>query len=87
MEGMKNRINQPVSLKPMPIWMSLLCFAIPSLIITVGIYVGVPTLNRVGMPMFLNFTLFSAGPLVLMFVAAFVAYRLEGNPMSWARVK
>ena len=87
MEGMKKRMNQPVSLKPMPIWMSLLCFAIPSLIITVGIYVGVPTLNRVGVPMFLNFTLFTAGPLVLMFVAAFVAYRLEGNPMSWAGVK
>ena len=75
------------SIKPMPIWMSLLCFGIPSLIATLGIYVGVPALDRAGVPLFLNFMLFTAGPLALMLLAAFVAYRLEGNPLSWADVK
>ena len=80
-------MNQPISLKPMPIWMSLLCFGIPSLIITVGIYAGVPALDRAGVPILLSLILFVAGTLVLMLVASFVAYRLEGNPMSWTGVK
>ena len=80
-------MNQSDSLRPMPFWKSLLFFGIPCLVTTVGIYVGVPALDRVGVPMALNFSLFSAGPLAAMFVAAFVAYRLEGNPMTWAGVK
>ena len=80
-------MHQSVTIKPMPVWMSLLYFGIPSLIATLGIYVGIPTLDRVGVPLFPNFMLFTAGPLVLMLVSAFVAYRLEGNPMSWAGVK
>ena len=80
-------MNRSIALKPMPIGISLLCFGIPFLIITVGVYVGVPALDRVGVPISLNFTLLTAGPLVLMFVIAFVAYRLEGNPISWAGMK
>jgi len=67
--------------------MSLLYFGIPSLIATLGIYVGIPTLDRIGVPLFANFILFTAGPLALMLVSALAAYRLEGNPMSWAGVK
>ena len=78
---------KPVTLKPMPLWLAVLYFGMPSAIITVGIYVGVPLLDRAGVPMFWNFFLFTAGPLVLMFFAAFVAYRLEGNPLTWAGVK
>lgn len=39
------------------------------------------------MPLALTFTLFAVSPLAFMLVIAFVAYRLEGNPMSWAGVK
>jgi membrane protease YdiL (CAAX protease family) len=71
----------------MPIWQSLLYFGIPSLLATLGIYVGIPTLDRAGAPLVLSFLLFTAGPLALMLVAALVAYRLEGNPLSWADLK
>ena len=80
-------MNQSVSLKPMPNGMLLLCFGIPFFFITMGIYIGVPTLDRVGVSILASFTLFLAGPLALMLVASFVAYRLEVNPMSWAGVK
>lgn len=80
-------MHQSATIKPMPFWMSLLYFGIPSLITTVGIYIGIPTLDRVGVPLFLNYILFTAGPLILMFMAAFVAYRLEENPLSWNQVK
>ena len=59
----------------MPFWVSLLCFGIPAGIIFLGIYVGFPALDRAGVPMFLNFMLFTAGPLVLMFAA----YKLKNT--------
>ena len=74
-------------LKPMPFRVSLLCFGIPSAIIFLGIYVGFPALDRAGVPMFLNFMLFTAGPLALMLAAALIAYRLEGNPLTWTGIK
>jgi membrane protease YdiL (CAAX protease family) len=80
-------MHKSISVKPMPVWMSLLCFGIPSLIATIGIYVGIPFFDRVGVPLPINFLFFTAGPLALMFFSAFVAYRLEGNPMSWVGVK
>jgi membrane protease YdiL (CAAX protease family) len=80
-------MDESVKIKPMPIWVSLLCFGIPTVIATLGIYVGIPALDQAGAPLFPNFMLFTAGPLALMLLAAFVAYRLEGNPMSWVGVK
>jgi membrane protease YdiL (CAAX protease family) len=67
--------------------MSLLYFGIPSLVATVAIYVGIPALDRAGVPLFTSFFLCTAGPMVLMFLAAFLAYRMEGNPLSWPRIK
>lgn len=71
----------------MPFWMSVLFFGIPSAIITLAIYIGMPFLNRAGVPLIANFTISFVGPLALLLVASFVAYWLEGNPMSWPVVK
>jgi membrane protease YdiL (CAAX protease family) len=80
--------SDALTLKPMPFWMSLLHFGVPSLVATLAIYAGVPALDRAGVPLFLNFVvLCTGGPLTLMFLAALAAYRLEGNPLSWARLK
>jgi membrane protease YdiL (CAAX protease family) len=57
------------------------------LIATLGIYVCIPWFGQRGVPLFTNFFLFTLGPMILMFLAAFVAYRLEGNPLSWVHVK
>ena len=80
-------MNEKVPIKPMPFWMALLFFGIPMLIATLGIYVCIPWLDKLGVPLFINFFLFTAGPMMLMFLAAFVAYRLEGNPLLWSQVK
>ena len=80
-------MNKSNTLKPMTFWMSVLFFGLPSAIITFAIYAGVPFFDRAGVPLALNFMLMTVGPLALMLVAAFVAYRLEGNPMSWPALK
>ena len=71
----------------MPLWMSGLLFAIPSLIITGGLYVGLPILDQVGVPLYVSFHLFLTGPLALLLTGSLVAFRLEGNPWSWIELK
>ena len=80
-------MSQPSTIKPMPFWLSSLFFGIPSAIGWLGVYVGLPALARAGVPLFWNSLLCIVGPLALMLAAAFVAYRLEGHPLSWAGVR
>ncbi|MBI4481195.1 MAG: CPBP family intramembrane metalloprotease [Acidobacteria bacterium] len=63
--------------------MSTLLFGIPSLIFAGGLYIGLPTLDQAGVPLYLTFQLFATGPLALLFLGALVGYRLEGNSWSW----
>lgn len=74
-------------LRPMPIWLSLLLFGIPSLVATLGIYWAIPTFDKAGLPLLVNFFLFTAGPMVLMLLSALIAYRLEGRPFKWEEIK
>jgi len=76
-----------MDLKPIPFSKALLFFGIPTLIVTVGIYFCIPLLDKTGFPLFLNFFLFTGGPLILMFMASIVAYRIENNPMNWTALK
>ncbi len=75
--------GQTLKTKPMPFWMSLIFFGIPASIIGIGFYWGIPLLARMGIPFFWSYNLFMGIPAMLMFVAAFVAFRLEGNPFTW----
>lgn len=70
-------------LQPMPFRVSLLCFGIPSAIGWLGLYAGLPLLAQAGVPLFWNYLLCLVGPIVLLTLAAFAAYRLEGRPWSW----
>jgi len=79
--------SPPSQIKPMSLRMSLLFFGIPSLVATLGIYVGIPLLNRAGMNLFANFLLFTAGPMAVMLVSALIAYQLEGSTWSWLSIK
>lgn len=80
-------MNQREAIQPMPLWMSILFFGIPSLIATLGIYVGIPALDRLGLPMIANFYLMTGIPMMLMFLAALIAYRREGRLLTWAGIK
>jgi membrane protease YdiL (CAAX protease family) len=75
------------SLKPMPFWMSLLFFGIPSAAGWVSVYTVMPALNNFGFPMFWNFWLCLTIPLTGMLITALAAYRLEGRPWNWQEIK
>ena len=79
--------NQTLKIKPMPFWMSLIFFGVPAAIIGVGFYWGIPFQVRKDIPFFWSYNLFMGIPAFLMFVAAFVACRLEGHPFTWERIR
>ena len=75
-------MDQLHNLKPIPFWMSLLFFGIPSAIGTTGLYVVLPILIEAGFPMLLIFILTVSGMFPLLLLAALIAYRLEGHSLS-----
>jgi len=68
----------------MPLWQAILFFGIPSGIIYFGVYVIFPFMLKRGVSGFHCFLIVMIVPLILMFVASLVAYKLEGNECSWA---
>jgi hypothetical protein len=48
-------MKQADTIKPMPVWLSLMYFGIPSLIASLGIYVGILTSNQADVALFPNF--------------------------------
>lgn len=76
------------TLKPMSLWQAILMFAAPSALQTVSLYVVLPMIAaRVTYPMLWWFLLFYLAPLSLLLPAAYIAYRLEGNPPTWPAFK
>lgn len=79
--------SQTNALRPLGLGPSLLLFGIPAVILYAFVYLGIPALETAGAtPM--NAYLIALGiPLFGMFVAALVAYRIEGNPPGWVGLK
>ena len=71
----------------MPLWHAVILFAVPSALLYFTIYAGMPWLDRHGVNLFVNSLLCIVGPLVLMFCAALIFYRQEGNPWQWRAFK
>lgn len=80
-------MNHARRLRPMPFWMSLLFFGIPTAIGLLSVYVVLPALDRAGEPTVwtYNFTLYGVLPLLL--VASLVAYGLEGRRFRLADLR
>jgi hypothetical protein len=76
-------LNMPLAqaqrIKPMPLWMAVLFFGIPALVIRFFLYLGIPFLMSIGLRMFEAWFLCTIIPLGLLLIAAIVAYHLE-NP-------
>ena len=72
-------------LKPLTLPKAALLFAIPSAVITWLLFVGIRLLTEAGWAPFPVFLAVFIVPLAGIFVAAFVAYRWEGNPWRWER--
>ncbi|WP_456279078.1 CPBP family intramembrane glutamic endopeptidase [Bacillus sp. AK128] len=69
-------------LKPMYLGESLLYFGIPSIILYINIYYGVPYLDSIGIPLIISFPLALYGLLGLLFFTSLIAYKIEGNPVT-----
>ena len=78
---------QTLKIKPMPFWMSLIFFGVPTAIIGTGFYWGIPLLAERGIPFFWSYNLMMGIPAMLMFIAPFIACRLEGHPLTLVEIK
>ena len=76
--------TSPASLKPAGWGASLLLFGIPAAGCAAAYYVLRPWLEHSGVSAITSYVGSLSIPLALMFVAALVAYRLEGNPLTWS---
>ncbi len=75
-----NTSSKPVASVPLSI--SLLLFGIPSALQVALAYLVLPLLHTMGVPLLVQFIVFSL-PLLGLFAAALTAYRLEGRPWQW----
>jgi membrane protease YdiL (CAAX protease family) len=77
-------MGQTHKLNPMPLWLSLLYFGIPTFIGVVALYWFLPVLVQAGVSMLWGFVITVSGMFPLLLAAALVAYRLEGRSFSRA---
>ncbi|MBM4367839.1 MAG: CPBP family intramembrane metalloprotease [Deltaproteobacteria bacterium] len=75
------------NLKPLGWTGSLLLFGIPAAVFTLFLFWVLPAVAAAGTDPLLTFHAGFVAPLALMLIAAFVAYRLEGRPWTWAGIR
>lgn len=76
------------SIKPLSIWPALLYFGIPAAVVLIIVYVVMPFLAARGVPIFFNYLLvYATVPMLALLAASVLAYRLEGNVISWPEFK
>ncbi len=81
-------MSNSTTIKPLPIWPALLYFGIPATVVTFIVYVVMPILAKRGVPIFFNYLLvYITAPMLALIVASLIAYRREGNAMSWLDFK
>lgn len=82
-----DRQAKPMPLKPLPLWLALLFFGIPSLMFRVFLYNVIPFLLGLGVSRFGSIMIGTIIPYSVLLIAAVVGYRLEGNVFSWQGFK
>jgi membrane protease YdiL (CAAX protease family) len=75
------------TLKPMGLGLSLLYFGIPCGLFSLSILGLLPWMIRAGYSQIVTFFVTFGLPLFLMLIAAFVAHRLEGRPLTWPAIR
>ncbi|HLF31840.1 MAG TPA: CPBP family intramembrane glutamic endopeptidase [Xanthomonadales bacterium] len=72
----------------MPIWVALLYFGIPAVVVIFIVYVVMPLLAARGVHIFFNYLMvYATVPMLALIAASLIAYRREGNVMSWVEFK
>lgn len=72
-----------LKIKPMGIGRSILFFGVPSAFFTFCIYVLMQRFHTGGMSDVVNFYLTMVLPLTVLLAAALIAFKLEGNDLTW----
>ncbi|WP_423189806.1 type II CAAX prenyl endopeptidase Rce1 family protein [Alkalibacterium sp. f15] len=80
-------MNVKQTLKPMPLWESALFFGIPTVIFCFSIYIVMPLLGEAGVNPILNYSLTLMGPVCLLFIASFVALKMDGYRLNWKTIR
>jgi membrane protease YdiL (CAAX protease family) len=81
-------MNSTEGLKPLPFRMALLYFGIPAVGAVLVVYALMPLVAARGVPIFFNYLLvYASAPMLALIVASLIAYRMEGNALSWSRFK
>jgi len=76
-----------LNIKPIKFKHSLLFFGLPCAVIYPGIYHFVPLLDSRGVPLIVSWNIFMMGVIALLLPASIMAYKLEGNEMTWDTFK
>ena len=74
-------------LTPLGWFGSVLLFGVPSLVFTFFLFVVMPSAMARGATPFQGFHAGFMAPLALMLAAAFIAYRMEGRPLTWTGIR
>ena len=78
----KNQVT--ILLKPLPLWQSGILFGVPAFLFVFATYVVQPYFVTRGNSEFVSYLWAYLGGHITLFVAALIAYRLEGNPLTWS---
>jgi membrane protease YdiL (CAAX protease family) len=78
---------QIAPLKPMGLLPSLLYFGIPAAITVAFVYLAIPALEGAGLSPYMAYFVALMFPLIGLFVASLIAFRIEGNPPTWSALK
>lgn len=85
-EGADMEASNPNKIKPMGMMSSLMFFGIPSAIFSFCIYYVMQKLHQNGINDIVNFFASMVAPLLLMTIAALVAFMIEGHGFNWPNV-
>jgi len=81
-------VDDASKLKPMSFWRALLFFGIPAVVAILIVYVAMPYLDLRGVPTFWNYLIvYATSPMLALIIASIIAFRQEGNALSWTGLK
>jgi membrane protease YdiL (CAAX protease family) len=84
-EEIDQREEAASTIRPLPWWQAALFFGIPAILFALNYHlVALPSLDHDSLALI---AIALIGPYVLLLAASLVAYRLEGNILSWAALK
>lgn len=65
------------TIKPFPLWQSILLFGIPGLLLYSGLYYGIPVFSKMGLPEIFSFPFFMWLPLIPLLPVSIILFKLE----------